>query len=435
MKTNTAHRVPEIRTHEGAPARRISAEERLVRSVNACLLWEDSFYESGASIADRIREGVHAVHPKFASELAISAREEMNLRHAPLLIARELVRHPHVSRSNYAARTIERVIQRADELAEIVSIYWAEGRQPLAAQMKKGLAAAFTKFDAYQLAKYNRDAAVKLRDVLFLCHAKPRDKEQEAIWKQLVDGTLEPPGTWENRLSAGEDKRETFEDLLRRGKLGYLALLRNLRNMVEAGVDRELVISAIRARKGAGRILPYRYIAAARSAPTFEPALDAAMQATLAEAPRLPGRTLVLVDVSASMDWKISTKSTANRIEAATGLAVILAGVAEECRIFTFSNHVVEVPARANLSLPEVISRSQGHGGTRLGAAVSQMNATPHDRLVVITDEQSQDPVPGPKGRGYMLNVAAYENGVGYGEWTHITGWSDSVVRYILATE
>jgi len=86
---------------------------------------------------------------------------------------------------------------------------------------------AFTKFDAYQLAKHDSDrVGVKLRDVLFLCHAKPKDAEQAAVWKKLVENTLEPPDTWEVALSAGKDKRENFQRLLREGELGGMAVLR-----------------------------------------------------------------------------------------------------------------------------------------------------------------------------------------------------------------
>ena len=109
------------------------------------------------------------------------------------------------------------MIERADELVEFVALYWKEEKQPLSAGFKRGLARAFTKFDAYQLAKYDRESVVKLRDVLFLCHAKPKDEAQAALWKKLAENTLESPDTWEVALSAGKDKRENFERLLREG--------------------------------------------------------------------------------------------------------------------------------------------------------------------------------------------------------------------------
>jgi 60 kDa SS-A/Ro ribonucleoprotein len=91
-------------------------------------------------------------------------------------------------------RRWQRVIQRADELAEFLAIYWAEGKQPLSAQVKKGLAAAFVKFDEYALAKYDRAGAVRLRDVLFLSHAKPVDAAQAELWKRLVENELADAG-------------------------------------------------------------------------------------------------------------------------------------------------------------------------------------------------------------------------------------------------
>src|ERR1700747_2197818 len=172
------------RTHEGAPARNISPELHLRRSDLACLLWESQFYEDGVEIAGRIAELVPKVAAEKVAALAVEAREKMKLRHAPLLLVREMARH--ATHRGLVAETLARVIQRADELAEFVAIYWKDGRVPLSAQVKKGLAAAFTRFDAYALAKYDRAGAVKLRDVLFLTHAKPLTADQSLTWRQLV---------------------------------------------------------------------------------------------------------------------------------------------------------------------------------------------------------------------------------------------------------
>src|SRR5262249_42978017 len=182
----------------------------------------------------------------------------------------------HNAHRPLVAETLARVIQRADELAEFVAIYWQNGRAPLSAQVKKGLAAAFTKFDEYALAKYDRTGAVKLRDVLFLSHAKPRDEAQAALWKRLIAGGLATPDTWEVALSSGADKREAWERLLTERKLGALALLRNLRNMKDAKVSEDLVLDSLRAMK-TDRVLPFRFLAAARHAPQWEEVLEAAM--------------------------------------------------------------------------------------------------------------------------------------------------------------
>ena len=193
------------RTHEGSPAAILTPEQALRRSVLACMLWENEFYEDGVAVAGRIRELVPKVAAEKVAALAFEARTAMKLRHAPLLLVREMARH--ATHRGLVAETLVRVIQRADELSEFVAIYWADGRRPLSAQAKKGLAAAFTHFDEYALAKYDRASVVRLRDVLFLSHAKPRDAAQAELWKRLIAGELTTPDTWEVALSSGGDKR------------------------------------------------------------------------------------------------------------------------------------------------------------------------------------------------------------------------------------
>jgi len=419
------------RTHEGAPAVAVTPELALRRSVLACMLWESEFYEDGVAIAGRIRELVPKVLPAKVAALAVEARSVMKLRHVPLLLVREMARH--ATHRSLVAETLAQVIQRADELAEFVAIYWADGRAPLSGQVKKGLAAAFPRFDEYALAKYDRAGVVRLRDVLFLCHAKPRDAEQAAVWKRLVDGELATPDTWEVALSSGGDKLSHWERLLAENKLGALALLRNLRNMQDAGVREELVLSALAAMK-TERVLPFRFLAAARYAPQWEEALEAAMFRCVAERERLAGHTVLLVDVSGSMIAPLSRRSEMQRVDAAYGLAVLLREIAEKVTVYTFSHGAVRVPSRRGFSLRDAMEASQPHGGTNLGASLDAVKET-YDRIIVITDEQSHDRVPAPKGRGYVINVASAKNGVGYGKWSHIDGWSEAVIEYIRELE
>lgn len=423
-------------THEGARAKQISAEQQLRRSVMACLLWEDEFYESGQSIAARIAELVPHVEAQNVAKMAIEARVKMKLRHAPLWLAREMARH--ASHKQAVAETLACVIQRADELSEFLAMYWKDGKQPLSAQVKKGLAAAFAKFDEYQLAKYNRDNAITLRDVLFLCHAKPKDAAQDALWKRLIDGELVVPDTWEVALSAqdGVSKKEKWERLLKEGRLGAMALLRNLRNMKQEQVDNALVVRALRAIKSE-KVLPFRFIAAARYAPQWEQHLEDAMFKCLSAQEKAEGKTVLLIDVSGSMDAQISARSEMTRMDAACGLAVLAREIYPEVEIFTFSNQTAQVPARRGFALRDAVVNSQPHGGTYLGKAIQDVERSvkQYDRLIVFTDEQSHDRVFEPKGRSYLINVASNKNGVGYGAWTHIDGWSESVITYIQELE
>jgi 60 kDa SS-A/Ro ribonucleoprotein len=194
-------------------------------------------------------------------------------------------------------------------------------------------------------------------------------------------------------------------------------------------------------------VLPFRYIAAARACPQLEPVLDEALCASLAEMAPFSGLTAVLVDVSGSMDARLSARSDLTRKDAAAALAAILPG---RVRMFSFADHVIEVPPRRGIAGVDAIRHSQ-NGGTRLFDAIDTVNRdVAYDRLVVITDEQAfpantdllqgreqsvRRTCPGPKGLGYMINVASNRNGVGYGPWCHIDGFSEQVLRFIAEHE
>ena len=424
-------------THEGAVAQNVNPRLELRRTVLTCLLWEDTFYEKGSKIAERIADLVTKNKAEDVAALAREARDKMQLRHVPLFLARELARR--TGAGTLVAETLERVTQRADELGEFVALYWTPRKQPLSAGVKRGLAKAFTKFDAYQLAKYNRDGVVKLRDVLFLSHAKPKNAEQAALWKRLVENTLEPPDTWEVALSAGKDKRETWERLLCEEKLGGMAVLRNLRLMLASGVEPKLI--AARLEKGIARALPFRFVTAARYAPKLEHAIEKAMLKGVAAFEKLPGSTGLLVDVSGSMDGQLARKGEATRIDAAAGLAILLREVAADFEIATFSEKCVTLPARRGFALRDAIAGSQPHSSTYLKRALVELRDKhgweKFDRVIVITDEQSHDGIaPAWTPKAYVVNVAPYQHGVSYGSgWTHIDGWSERVVDYIAAIE
>lgn len=425
------------RTHEGAPAvQPRNAIAALRRSVCSCLLWEDEFYEDGTAIATRIHELAAKCDPQDVINLAVEARTQMGLRHAPLWLILSLFGRGKVGGLRGA---VTAVINRVDEIPELLAMY-TESRKTrtLPRALIRGIQDAWPKFDEYQLAKYNRDGKVKLKDALRWTRPKPRTEEQKDLWGRLNRGELKTPDTWEVALSGGADKKETFTRMLKEGSLPYFALLRNLRNMAQAGVDHTLVSDAIVARKGAKWIFPFRYVAAERAAPGFSVPLDKALAASIAEQTPLPGVTVVLVDVSGSMEAKLSAKSDLSRMDAAAALASVIP--AENLRVFTFSYALVEVPARRGLAGVDAVIRSQMHGGTALGAAIEKIKeVVPNcDRLIVVTDEQSHDRVGAghaPAGCNYIINVASYKNGVGFGDWTRIDGFSENVIRFIRENE
>lgn len=438
MKTNVKIQKEKAYTHEGGLAEHLTPEKELRRSLMACLLGEDTFYESGIEISERITNLVPKINATKVSDLAIEAREDMKLRHAPLWVVRAMASNEeHKARVAY---TLSKIIQRPDELGEFLSLYWKDGKVPISAQVKKGLARAFAKFDAYQLAKYNRDSdEIKLRDVMFLVHPKPKDKTQAEIWKQLVDNNLPVPFTWETAISAAktdEDKKQAWCNLLRENKLGALALLRNLRNIQKANVPEAYILEAIKRMK-TDRVLPYRFIAAAKYVPQWEPQLEEAMFKCLDSQEKLPRKTILLIDVSGSMYSPLSDKSDLRRVDAACGLAILARELCEDVRTYSFSNNCILVPSRRGFALRDAIENSQCHGSTYLGRAIDHIvnKENDFDRFIIITDEQTADQVNFPTCKGYLINVASYQYGIGYRKWTHLDGFSEAVLDYILKVE
>lgn len=238
--------------HEDAIAWRMTPEWELYTTVVTTMGAEDKFYESGDNRVRRIADLVRKTSPEFVASLAVYTREQMHLRSVPFLLLVELARCHHGD--SLVSRAVARTVQRVDEITELLMCYqWRTGRKNLAmlsSQLRKGLAEAFNKFDEYQFAKYNRkDRKVTLRDALVLVHPKPKDEAQSEIFRRILNDTLTTPYTWETELSqAGkghfeseeerdEAMKETWQKLVASGRLGYMATLRNLRNMAQLCVD------------------------------------------------------------------------------------------------------------------------------------------------------------------------------------------------------
>ncbi len=424
---------PKVVNHYGTQVPRINKSKQLTRLVLANMLWEDQFYVDGKSTADIIKELVATSDVKFVEQLAVAARTNYNLRHVPLLLARELARNGRLS-----ATLLNTLIQRPDEMGEFLSIYWKDGKTALAAQIKKGLAEAFSKFNEYQLAKWNKNsAAVSLRDVLRLVHPKPTNPEQEALFGRVIRDELKTPDTWETELSAGADKGETFTRLMAENKLGALAFLRNLRNMTEAGIPTSVMREYAKTVK-TDRVLPFRYIAAAKHAPALEDMLESMMLRSLESHKKLPGKTTLLIDVSGSMfGAKVSGKSELDRFDAAAALAMLCREICEEVEIYSFSDKLAAVPPRRGFALREAIKNSQPNNCTDLRQAIRSLATKGNtDRLIVFTDGETNgtDKVNFAT-RKYEINVAAYQNGINHSDWVTVSGFSEAVVDYIQALE
>lgn len=432
----------------------VEVDKQLRRMVLAHMLWEDQFYVDGKTSAEVIRDLVARSTPDKVAALAIQARTEYKLRHVPLLLVRELARFGLLK-----ADALTSVIQRPDEMGEFLSLYWKDGKAPLSNQVKRGLAACFSKFSEYQLAKWDKNSAeVRLRDVMFLTHPKPETAEQVDLFKRIAENTLETPDTWETQLSAGANKRETFSRLMREKKLGALAFLRNLRNMINSGVPLAEITSYSKTID-TSKVLPFRYITAARQVPELSGMLEQMMLAGLAERPKLPGRTVLVVDTSGSMTAPVSGKSEISRLDAAGALAILAREVCEDVVIYATAGSdgrrrhaTVKVPNYRGFELAKHFSSRElaneiGCGGIFLTQTMDFLaqceKGNKVDRVIVFTDEQDTggrgfEPelaVRLCKDKNYILNVGSYEKGIRNARWETVTGFSEAVIDYIQARE
>lgn len=289
--------------------------------------------------------------------------------------------------------------------------------------------------------------------MLRLTHAKPTNTEQAELWKQVRDRSLNAPDTWEVALSGGADKKAVFERLLREKKLGADAFLKNLRNMVDVSVDPSLV-----RERFAGpfpRVLPHRFIAAAKHAPRYESEIEGAMLKAASDLPKLVGTTVLIVDVSGSMTSELSSKSEMTRLDVASALSVLVREQAEHAIViatagsdYTRKHRTEELPARRGMALRDQISKaagSMGGGGIFLVQCMkaARKMAGEATRTIVLTDEQDCDVKLRPdqvetfSTFNYLMNISNERNGVGYGkQWTaHIDGWSERVLDFVIACE
>jgi len=198
-------------------------------------------------------------------------------------------------------------------------------------------------------------------------------------------------------------------------------------------VDPVLVEDALRKGAPNSRALPFRFLSAVKHAPQYSEALSEAMCAAVEG--NLFGETVVLVDVSGSMMSPLSSRSQLNCMEAASALAVLVREMASQCRIFTFSQKLVEVSNFRGLPLVANIYQSQPHGGTYLRGAIDALRPVvpkPH-RVVLLTDEQAHDGLlPSWATKGYIINVAPYKPGLDTsGGWVRINGFSERILDWM----
>ena len=440
---------------EGALSAKQDYSGQLRRVVLANLLWEDIAYCDGEKVADTIRQLVPLVSAEEVYSLALEARTLQKLRHIPLFLAVQMCRYP--GHSLLVKDLLPKIITRADMLTDFLAIYLRENgnKASLSHQAKKGLAEAFHNFNAYKFAKYDRNAAIKLRDVMFLVHPKPRDREEARLFKMVAERTLPVPETWETMLSAGKDRKETWTYLINEGKIGGLAFLRNLRNMMKAGVDRKVIEYGFDALNST-MLLPMNFLQAARMNPEFRREIERVMLRAYSGLPKLPGRTLFIIDASGSMVAHLSSRSLLTRYDAACAMAMLAVSQCEDCEIAVtagddwrriHSTQYLRYLAEGFDLIGQIDAVKMGMqaGGifTRQCLEWCRKNIEGEfDRIIVFSDSQDCDYpdriMPEPFGRyNYICDVSAERYGINYrGVWTaEISGFSEHFLTFIAAYE
>ncbi len=313
-------------------------------------LLEDQYYRSANQTISEIRDYIRTVSPEFTAKLAVYARTEMNLRTIPLVIMIELARM--TTGNSVVSKGLTGVITRADQLSEALAYYQVSSAQTelskIPKQILKGIRNAFGKFDKYQLSKYQaKNKNITLRDAMFLSHPKPRGVVQGRLYRDIAQGKLEAPVTWETAQSmVGEltkdktkDVKEAavtvaWEQLIDDMKIGYMAMLRNLRNFLDDGIsgphiDKVCAFIINRRAISNSKQFPWRFYVAAKEIEKGELSWDtenaqkiynAVVNACIYSLHNMSmfpenERVLSVADISGSMQQPVSKMGTVSAME------------------------------------------------------------------------------------------------------------------------
>lgn len=451
---------PTLRTHEGAPAYAKDTKTELFQLAVTSMMGEDSFYESAKDRDGRLVKLVHEVavaDPAWMLGFAGWLRGEANMRSASLVLAAEAVkarldsrearfgdqRLPVEREQGVNRKIIDTVLQRADEPGEMLAYWTATHGRNIPKPVKRGVGDAVQRlYTEHSLLKYDTAShGFRFADVLDMTHPEPKAPWQGELFKYALDRRHDRDGdllrvseslpmvyrnimlraqvygghlapltspdalqaagmTWEDALSlAGSkvDKAELWEAMI--PSMGYMALLRNLRNFDEAGVSDAVAEQVARkladpAEVARGRQLPFRYYSAYIEAPSgrWKHPLGVALDHAMSNVPVLPGRTLVLIDTSDSMTWQtISQRSKVTSAQAAAVLGIVLAK-RTGADVVQWASIRQPFPLRKGASALAEIGRfldGQGNcgGGTDLRQALQAYGG--HDRVFVLSDMQT----------------------------------------------
>lgn len=442
----------ETTTHEGGAAFERTSKSELFLLAVTNMVNEDTYYELRIGRDARYAELIYKVtadDPDWVRRFLPWLRDTANMRSAAVVGVAEYIKAggPH------GRQLVADTLLRADEPAELLAYWHATHGKRLPKPLKRGLAVAVAKlYNEKAMLKYDSSRhAVRPTDVITLAHAKPvapwqlelfvylsdkrHGRTDPRVGKQLqlvskskdvtekleagVDVTAEEVRaggiTWERQSGATKMDAAAWERQI--PSMGYMALLRNLRNFDEAGISADARTSVVAkltnpAEVARSRQFPYRFLSAYKAAPSLQWAqvLETALDLSCGNIPRLRGRSLVLIDLSGSMTNKVSAKSEMSRWEVGALFAAALSKRCEQVDIALFATNNGKLPMQRSESILRYMERVAAvqrsgqlqHGTMGYTALADQYDG--HDRAVFFTDEQLHDSSSGRSSGSYYYS-------------------------------
>lgn len=449
----------------GNPAFKMEDKAKLVTQVLTTFFGEKKFYGDTTSDLMKTAKIVANAEPRFVANLARYARKEMHLRsvsHAlTALVSHEIETKPFIK------EVVDDVVERADDITEILACYITMYGKPVPNGLKKALANALGKFNEYQISKYNGgNKSVKFRDVLAITHAKPKTEEQNELFNKIMNDSLAIAERWETELSAKGNTKDVWEELINDNKVGYMAMLRNLRNIVNAkpsNINKVFDKLSDKEQIAKSKQLPFRFFSAYKELEKVSNAgskvfdtLETAIESSVDNIPKLKGTTIVAIDVSGSMSDFISNKSSIRCIDLSRLLGVMASKICEDAIVYTFANRLEKVTVSSKSGILEKAnSISFTGGGTNMHLPLQKMidDKIIADRIIILSDNEVNYGYCGFK-HGCQALADKYRKDVNKNLWVHaidlqgygtqqfmgaknniIAGWNEKIFEFINLAE
>lgn len=392
FNTSVKERTKKTVNLAGGQAYKTDAKLELVGILLSSLL-KEQFYRTEQEQKEALFTVMEKVDPIFIAKAAIYARNEFGMRSISHVAAAYIA--AAVKGQRWTKNFLSKVVRRPDDITEILSFYRNHVDKVIPNSMKKGLGDALTRFDEYALGKYaGKKDGLSMIDVVNLLHPK----HTVAIGK-LMKGKLQAADTWETAMSragqAGEDtaalKADEWRRLLTENKLGYMALVRNIRNIMEQAPDMvdvlcERLVDAEAIKKSL--MFPFRFITAldivenlsATGVRRVIRALSDAVDISLCNAPKFDGETLVAIDCSGSMSGQPGKIAT---------LFGAMMAKTNDCDVLIFDDSARYVNLNTADSTLTIASKIPFPGGGTDFKTIFRTANKKYDRVVIFSDMQS----------------------------------------------